>query len=283
MDLNGMSKAARSAAMRGDTEGWGRSATTPKGFVSAAVDPRLELLQLICNGRAVYPCCKRGFSRCLHYHLQVFGDHEQATNHYPMSSHNRHTAFGSAPKPALGLKGCKHVGSPHQPGRYLMFQVVKAIGEACCDGKFTSIEAGKDLVAVGLSSEKERVAFAASQTLDLSCNDFVGRRNLSGNLHKHKNPFGCISFKLPLFFTLREFERDARCGIRGFSKAIGENTKDYRCQHRKEAEKRRPSIPPNHTVLAQPQALANPLCPTHSLIPLWIRRHFAMGLGRAAA
>ncbi|WP_303748380.1 hypothetical protein [Stenotrophomonas pigmentata] len=51
-----------------------------------------------------------------------------------------------------------------------------------------------------------------------------------------------------------------------------------RKNHSPHGAHRSPSIPPNHAILREWPALANTFHPTHSLIPLWIKRHFAMGM-----
>lgn len=66
------------------------------------------------------------------------------------------------------------------------------------------------------------------------------------------------------------------CGTTHHKDCIGGNGShdDTRtCEHD------RPSVPPNHAILAQPPALAHAIQHAHSLIPPWIGRHFAMGAG----
>jgi hypothetical protein len=51
---------------------------------------------------------------------------------------------------------------------------------------------------------------------------------------------------------------------------------DSRNNDRQSAKECTPCLPPNSAVLRQRPALANPIQHAHSLIPLWIGRHFAM-------
>lgn len=63
----------------------------------------------------------------------------------------------------------------------------------------------------------------------------------------------------------------------------GDETCCYGDRHPYPGNHHAPRVPPNHAVLAQHPALVNAIQHAHSLTPLWIGRHFAMGAQRAAA
>lgn len=213
---------------------------------------------------------------CLHNYLQIIGNYKQAGNKCPVTILHANATERSSPQPVLRFQSPHHVGGPEQLRCHAYLQVVQSIGKAVSNRELTIVDAGKDFLPVILAEKILGKAFAMTESFYLGINKLLPCGNLTRNLNKYKKAFRVIPSLLPFCFLPREGQGETSRSICSSTKEKCEGTKHDGSEHSQEAHRQRPSLPPNNAILSQRPALADTIQHAHSLIPLWIGRHFAM-------